>query len=42
MRLSYNGIITAFQAEDTGSIPVGRSNAQVSLSATNGAKGNWK
>ncbi len=24
-RLSYNGIITAFQADDTGSIPVGRS-----------------
>jgi len=29
MRISYNGIITAFQAEDAGSIPAIRSNIKV-------------
>lgn len=34
---------SAFQADGVGSNPIGRSKfAQVSLSATNGAKGNWK
>ena len=31
MRISYNGIITAFQAEDAGSIPAIRSNKNISL-----------